>query len=175
MLKKVTPNGNMSYFTTGKTYEVLDEDNYDYKLKDDDGDEDWHSKDNFEETNIFKSYEVAQLLSESMLKDGDEITAILPSGGTKVFKVFGHSIRDMSNREVGNSYLANGWDYKVDIQEESVTFEEAIASGKRIKFVNGDNKSSYKDLDTLFSYLGDDYDSDDIRDIMQNAKWFIER
>jgi len=81
---------------------------------------------------------------------------------------------DMGDVIINNPTLNMNWEEV----KESVSFIEAVKSGKRIKVVHGftidDELDCYMPLDDLLYELSNQYYANQMRNIILDGKWYIE-
>ena len=132
---------------------------------------------------LYKGWEIAKMVSEGILKDGDKIKSPLGSEYT----IFMGGIF-YGNKEIDSSMLTSNSAF-YEIVEKSVTFMEAVNSDKRCrvehKLIDG-----YYSIHTnqpfgkyLYDYhklylhmhaLSEVFDNEKFKEIIKNGKWYLE-
>ena len=125
---------------------------------------------------LYKGWEIAKMVSEGILKDGDKIKSPLGSEYTiymgGIFSTFGQYV------ELGASMFASNSAFYEIVEkiQKPVSFMEAINSGKRIKCIHSRFVSSnlYMTILQMFKSLSASALEDFIPDLINNGKWYIE-
>ena len=135
---------------------------------------------------LYKGWEIAKMVSEGILKDGDKIKFPLGSeyeiymGG--IFSSFG------KYAELGSSMLASS-DAFYEIVQKSVTFDEVVNSDKRCRVEHklidvyysihtsqpfGKYLYEYHKLYLHIHALSEVFDDEEFKEIIKNGKWYLE-
>lgn len=135
------------------------------------------------ENKTYEGWEIAKMIAKGGLKQGDKIKTIWQDQSENVCTeneiIIGanNGIYDTSTKLEMSTRILTNENYTYKIIEKPVSFDEAITSCKRIKYIYKDYPGSdeYMTVNEMLYHIANKIDDKDLTHLINDGEWYIEK